>query len=418
VSALLSGVLLKVGVYGLVRIGALLPHPPLWWGGTLLAAGAVSGIIGIAFAASQRDFKRLLAYSSIENVGIMVMGLGLALVGRALSRSDLVFLGLGGALLHVLNHSLFKPLLFMGAGSLLHAVHTRQIDLLGGLGKRMPRTFVLFAIGAVAICGLPPLNGFVSELLIYLGLFRALIRGDGRAWVWASLAAPALAIIGALAIGAFVKLLGTVFAGGPRTRRGRHAHDPGALMLAPMALLALLCTAIGVLPVALAGLLERAVRVWNPQTSPDASWPAGLVPWRWMTAVSISLVAAAALAAVALRQWRRHRQATSASTWDCGYAEPSTRMQYTGSSFTEMLAGLFRWVLVPRNMWTNLRGIFAERGSFSSEVPDVVLDRGLFPGFRFVVRVLACARPIQSGPVQVYLVYVLAILLALLFFAR
>ena len=418
VSAILSGVLLKTGVYGLVRVGALLPHPPVWWGGTLLAAGAVSGIIGIAFAVSQHDFKRLLAYSSIENVGIMVMGIGLALVGRAVSRNDLIYLGLAGALLHVLNHSLFKPLLFMGAGNLLHAVHTRQIDLLGGLGKRMPRTFVLFAIGAVAICGLPPLNGFVSELLIYLGLFRALIPSDGRAWRMISLAAPALAIIGALAVGGFVKLLGAVFTGGPRTRHGEHAHDPGALMLAPMATLALLCTAIGVFPGVLAGLLGRAVEVWHPQTSSAASLPTNLVPWHWLTAASVSILVAAALAAVVLRRWLRYDQATSAGTWDCGYAKPTTRMQYTGSSLSDMLTGLFAWVLVPRKIWRDLRGIFSERGSFFSQVPDVVLDRGLFPGFRFMVRVLAYARPIQSGPVQVYLVYVLAILLALLLFAR
>ncbi len=418
VSAILSGVLLKTGVYGLIRVGAMLPHPPVWWGATLLAAGAVSGIVGIAFAVSQQDFKRLLAYSSIENVGIMVMGIGLALVGRAVSRNDLIYLGLAGALLHVLNHSLFKPLLFMGAGSLLHAVHTRQIDLLGGLGKRMPRTFVLFAIGAVAICGLPPLNGFVSELLIYLGLFRALIPGDGRTCVWASLAAPALAIIGALAVGGFVKLLGAVFTGGPRTSRGQHAHDPSAFMLAPMAVLAGLCIAIGLFPAALARLLERAVLVWQPQTSAEVPSPWSLVPWHWMTVASISIIVAASLAAVALRRWFRYDQATSAGTWDCGYARPTNRMQYTGSSLTDMITGFFAWVLVPRKLWQGLRVIFSSPQIFSSEVPDVVLDRGLFPGFRFIVRVLAYARPIQSGPVQVYLVYVLAILLALLLFAR
>ena len=173
VSALLSGVLLKIGVYGVVRVCGLLPDPPVWWGGALLGIGAVSGVLGIALAVAQQDLKRLLAYSSIENIGIIAIGVGLASIGRSLGRADLVALGLGGALLHVLNHSLFKPLLFLAAGSVLHATGTRRISSLGGLARTMPHTFALFALGAVAICGLPPLNGFASELLLYLGLLRA-----------------------------------------------------------------------------------------------------------------------------------------------------------------------------------------------------------------------------------------------------
>ena len=145
----------------------------------------ISGVLGIAFAVAQNDFKRLLAYSSIENIGIITIGMGLALLGRSLDSVDWIVLGLGGALLHVLNHSLFKPLLFMGAGNILHATRTRQIDLLGGLAKTMPRTFDLVTIGAIAICGLPPLNGFVSELLIYIGLLRTVSLGVGRICLWA-----------------------------------------------------------------------------------------------------------------------------------------------------------------------------------------------------------------------------------------
>src|SRR5205807_3118219 len=179
VSALLSGLMIKMGIYGLVRICSLLPTPPVWWGSLLLGFGAISGVLGVAFAIGQHDLKRLLAYHSIENIGIIVMGLGLAMLGRSLNRTDWILLGLGGALLHVWNHALFKSLLFLSAGSVVHAAHTREIDRLGGLGKVMPCTAFCFLIGAVAICGLPPLNGFVSELLIYLGLFRSLgINGD------------------------------------------------------------------------------------------------------------------------------------------------------------------------------------------------------------------------------------------------
>src|SRR5262249_33375736 len=154
-------------------------HPPAWWGGLLLGLGVVSGVLGVAFAIGQHDLKRLLAYHSIENIGIIVMGIGLALLGRSLGRTDWVLLGMAGALLHVWNHALFKSLLFLSAGSVIHAVHTRAIDHLGGLARRMPWTALCFLVGAVAICGLPPLNGFVSELLVYLGLFRTLGAGGG-----------------------------------------------------------------------------------------------------------------------------------------------------------------------------------------------------------------------------------------------
>src|SRR5439155_26158574 len=159
---------------GLVRLIPLCPHPPLEWGCIVLAPVVVSGVLGVAFAIGQHDIKRLLAYHSIENIGIIVLGIGLALIGRSLGRTDWIILGLSGGLLHVWNHAFFKGLLFLSAGSVIHAAHTREIDRLGGLARRMPRTATCFLVGAVAICGLPPLNGFVSEFLIYLGLFRTL----------------------------------------------------------------------------------------------------------------------------------------------------------------------------------------------------------------------------------------------------
>src|SRR5262249_46894452 len=160
-------------------ISSMVPRLPLEWGGIVLGLGVVSGVLGVAFAIGQHDLKRLLAYHSVENIGIIVMGVGLALIGRSLARPDWVILGLSGALLHVWNHALFKALLFLSAGSVIHAVHTREIDHLGGLAKVLPWTSFSFLMGAVAICGLPPLNGFVSEFLIYVGLFRTAADSDG-----------------------------------------------------------------------------------------------------------------------------------------------------------------------------------------------------------------------------------------------
>jgi hydrogenase-4 component B len=415
VSAILSGVLLKTGVYGLVRLAGMMPNPPLWWGSTLLIAGAFSAMLGIAFASGQRDLKRLLAYSSIENIGIIVMGLGLATLGRSLHHPAWVVLGLGGSLLHVINHSLFKPMLFMGAGSVVHAAHTRDIDLLGGLGKSMPRTFVMFVIGAAAICGLPPLNGFVSELLIYLGLFRT--ASDGAGWGWMALAAPALALVGAMAVASFVKLLGAVFAGLPRSDRAAAAHDPHPAMLGPMWFLAGCCVIIGVLPVMASGVLNRAIAGWTGSDAIANPTLGGLVNFRWLSAMACLLLAAVAGGAVLFRRWSAGHATGRAGTWDCGYAQPSARMEYTGSSFTQSIVDLLTWALWPRKKQPVLGGVFASPSSFASEVPDTVLDRGVIPAFSSARWLMGWARFMQSGPMQLYILYVMAILILLLLFA-
>ncbi|HXZ85229.1 MAG TPA: proton-conducting transporter membrane subunit, partial [Myxococcota bacterium] len=211
VSALLSGVLIKAGIYGLVRIASLLPEPPLWWGETVLALGVVSAVLGVAYALAQHDLKRLLAYHSVENIGIIAIGLGVALIARAGGRLEIAALALAGALLHVVNHALFKGLLFLAAGAVIQRAHTRSLDALGGLARSMPATALLFLVGAVAIVGLPPLNGFVSELLVYSGLLRMVGSAEGTAWISAALAAPALALTGGLALACFAKAFGSVF---------------------------------------------------------------------------------------------------------------------------------------------------------------------------------------------------------------
>src|SRR5512142_254877 len=244
VSALLSGVLIKTGIYGLLRVTGFFDAPPLWWGLSLLALGCASAVLGVAFALAQHDLKRLLAYHSVENIGIIAMGAGLALVGRAVGDPALVVLGLSGAVLHVLNHALFKALLFLGAGAVDHACGTREIDLLGGVARAMPRTAILFLVGAAAISGLPPLNGFVSEWLVFLGSLSSL-SARGEPLAFAVLAVPALGLVGGLAAACFVKVHGAVFLGSPRSAEAERAHEAPAAMLWPMALLAAACVAIG-----------------------------------------------------------------------------------------------------------------------------------------------------------------------------
>jgi hydrogenase-4 component B len=413
VSALLSGVLIKIGIYGLVRVVSLLPHPPLWWGVTLLAAGTLSGVLGVAFALGQHDLKRLLAYHSIENIGIIFMGLGLALVGRTLGRMDCMVLGLAGALLHVWNHGLFKSLLFLSAGAVIHATGTRELDRLGGLAKAMPRTAFCFALGAAAICGLPPLNGFVSELLIYLGLFRSLGGESGAAWAGAAFAAPALALIGALAVACFVKAFGTVFLGQARSDHTLGAHEPPPFMTVPMMVLVGCCFLIGLAPFLVVPALERAVSVWAAGSAPAAGL-AALVPLRWISVFALALVGGIGATYLLLSTRTRLNGATCAGTWDCGYAVPGPRMQYTSSSFAQWPVGFFSWVLRPGVHLPSRQPLFSGETRFSSHVPDLILDRLMRPSYRLGARVTSSFRFLQAGNIHAYLFYIVVILIGLL----
>jgi len=415
VSAMMSGVLIKMGIYGLVRITSFLPHPPREWGILLLGLGVASGVLGVAFAIGQHDLKRLLAYHSIENIGIIVMGLGLALIGRSLDRADWIVLGLGGAMLHVWNHALFKALLFLSAGSVIHAAHTREIDRLGGLAKVMPRTSLCFLVGAVAICGLPPLNGFVSEFLIYLGLFGTLVNGEGTSFAGASFAVPALALIGALALACFVKAYGAVFLGTARSEHARHAHESPPSMLVPMGVLVACCFLIGLAPLLIAPILQQAVSAWAPNLEVVGPRLATLAPLVWITVMGLLLIVALLLGGAVL--WTRldRRAVEEGVTWGCGYVAPTPRMQYTSSSFAQMLVGMFRWVLRPRTHQPKDLPLFPPATSFHSEVPDTVLDEVVLPTFRFTAWLFSWFRVLQQGNIQIYLLYIFLALIALLF---
>jgi hydrogenase-4 component B len=415
VSAVMSGVLIKMGVYGLVRVTSFFAEPPMWWGGVLFALGALSGVLGVAFAIGQHDIKRLLAYHSVENIGIIVLGLGLALLGRSMHAPELAALGLAGALLHTWNHGLFKALLFLSAGSVVHATGTREIDRLGGLSKAMPRTALAFLVGAVAICGLPPLNGFVSEYLLYVAMFRSVATQEGRAWLTGAFGAPALALIGALAVACFVKVHGAVFLGTPRTAHAEKAHESPRAMLVPMAMLAAACAVIGLAPIAVAPTLDRAVAAWAPELASSVAPIARAAPLGWISATSASLVLMIAIVALTLRALVRRGPVSAAGTWDCGYAAPTPSMQYTSSSFAQMLVSLFGWALRPKTRAPRLRAPFPSEAAFHSEVADTVLDRAVLPAASGVARVLGWFRWVQQGSVHAYLLYILvALLLAFL----
>lgn len=415
ISAAMSGVILKIGVYGLIRTLSFFHGVPLWWGCTILALGVVSGVVGVAFAIGQHDLKRLLAYHSIENIGIIYMGIGVALIGQKIGSPVMMILGMCGALLHVLNHALFKALLFLGAGSVIHATGTREIDLMGGVSRRLPYTSLLFGIGAVAICGLPPLNGFVSELLIYLGLFRG-IQGEGGGAAAAALAAPALALVGGLAVACFVKVYGIVFLGAPRAEDHEAKHEAGWQMLLPMLLLGLVCIAIGLAPGLLTGTLGRVGLTVLPLLAESPGLPLQeLVPATMITLLGVALLFIILLLAL----WYRRRLAGApcgvASTWGCGYQRPSPRIQYSASSFAGMLTSLFAFVLKPQNHPPGVApGIFPSGTRFHSHVPEAVLELLYIPALKRLYQRFSGVRRLQSGILQQYVLYSLVTLIVLL----
>jgi formate hydrogenlyase subunit 3/multisubunit Na+/H+ antiporter MnhD subunit len=407
VSALLSGVMLKTGIYGLLRVMSLLGAVPAWWGWTLLGLGLISGVLGVLWALAQHDLKRLLAYHSVENIGIILLGMGVGALGVAYRQPAVAVLGFTGAVLHSLNHALFKSLLFLGAGAVLRATGTRTIDALGGVGRRMPLTAAAFVLGSVAIVGLPPLNGFVSEWVV----FQALLRTGETAGALrvASVAVSGLAVIGGLALACFTKVDGVVFLGQARSRAGTEAVERGPVAVGPMAALAAACLAIGVYP-ALA--VTPAIGVGTLVAAGaklDAAELAGIE-----TALpAVSLVALILILLCGILWLGRGHQlsrlvAPTASTWACAGAPLTPRTQYTASSYAAPLLDSFRSL-------SGVRGQVDATG-FHSHPIDPVLDGMMAPAWRQVGRVAHEARLLQAGRLRWYLLYLILTLVALLLY--
>jgi hydrogenase-4 component B len=404
VSALMSGVVIKTGIYGLLRLFLMVGGAPAWWGWLILALGTASAVLGVLWALAQHDLKRLLAYHSVENIGIILMGIGIGALGVAHQSPGIAVLGFAGAVLHTVNHALFKSLLFLGAGAVYRATGTRNIEAMGGLARRVPLTWLCFAVGATAIIGVPPLNGFVSEWLVYRGFFAAESSGEGALRL-ALLGVPALALVGALALACFAKVAGVVFLGTARSTSPITPVDHEAGYVAPMFVLATLCIALGVVPVAGVWLVGSAAR--------DLGGHAGEFALRASAdaATGISVVAASVAgiaSALWLARWAllRGRSVRYEPTWGCGYPATTPRMQYTASSFAAPLLSLFG----------RLSGVRSTRSATSlhTHPRDLVLDGIAVPAWNAIRRAALRLRPIQQGRLSLYLVYVMAALLALL----
>ena len=411
VSALLSGVMLKLGIYGVLRVVSFFSERPLWWGGLLAVAGLGSALLGISIASAQKDLKRLLAYSSIENLGLIVAGIGVALVGQSTGNPRLAYLGLAGALFHVLNHSIFKPLLFFCAGSVIHATGTRDLDRLGGLARRMPVTATLALFGAVAICGLPPLSGFASEFLLYLSFF-----GEARApEPYVALGVPVLALVGGIALVSFVKLFGIGFLGSPRSAQAANGHEAPGTMLVPMAVLAGLCLLGGLFPQLYLALVRPVLAGIVPAASGFGGLPVKPV-WFAVAGGSV-LILSAGIFWYLQSRWRALPEA-SGPTWGCGYLAPAASIQYTGTSFGALFGSFSSGVVRTRTRMSELAGIAPASARLSYAPEETILERIIMPVSAVVGVGFSYLRRLQHGEVQVYIAYIFVTLLLLMLWVR
>jgi len=422
ISALMSGVLIKSGIYGMVRVCAFgLGTPLLSFGVIVVVVGGLSAVLGVLYALMQHDLKRLLAYHSIENIGIILLGLGAGMMGLTYGRGDVAAVGIAASLYHVLNHAVFKGLLFLGAGGVVTATGTRQIEHFGGLLHRMPWTGLFFLVGAMAISGLPPLNGFASEWLTFQAFLFA-FRGSEEPLVHLlfPIGGAVLALTTALAAACFVKAFGISFLALPRSGEAAMARESPLVMLAPQAFLAALCVGLGLFP----GLVLKALG------TATASLP-GLAPRSDMSAGALGMVSGlesfdhvaplvlgaallGGLAVAALLTASRGVAARRVPTWGCG-GELGPRTEYTATAFSKPLMMIFRAVYRPtRNVETlAVSPYFPQEVRYRASIEPTFERYAYRPLVRMVLRVAEGMKVLQAGSLHAYLAYVIALVVSL-----
>ncbi|MGH7397880.1 MAG: hydrogenase 4 subunit B [Candidatus Rokuibacteriota bacterium] len=426
VSALMSGVMIKLGVYGLLRVGLdLLGGGPAWWGALLIGLGALSAVIGVLYALMEDDLKRLLAYSSVENIGLVFIGLGTGFLFLSLGVASAALLALAAALYHALNHAAFKGLLFLGAGSVLHATHTRDMNRLGGLIKRLPWTAACFLTGSLAIAGLPPLNGFVSEWLLFQSLLPAIGSPVPLVAPLMTLAVGVLALTGGLAAAGFVKAFGITFLAIPRSAAAEHAHEVPRSMRVAMAILAVACAGFGLAAVAILPVLAATVAGPAGLPVPAAAFGSGLslsMPGGFArmspVLVAVGLALATAGAWLGIRVLGARRPVRVSATWGCGRVVQTPRMEYTSTAFAEPLRRVFAELYRPtQDLSIDFHPesrYFVQSIGYQSEIVPW-FERYLYaPLVARIRRGGVRARAIQSGSAHAYLAYLVIALLGLL----
>lgn len=389
ISALMSGVMLKVALYGLIRFIFLLPMET-WWGLLMLAVGALSAAIGVIYALKEHDLKKMLAYSSIENVGIIILGLGLYVTFATLGFEAIATIALLGSLFHCLNHALFKSLLFMTSGSVVNATETRDIESMGGLIKRMPKTAALFLIGAVSISALPPFNGFVSELMLFQAFFQSNALTNPFIELLLVIALAVFALTSALAAACFVKAFGVSFLALPRSEEAKAAKEAPKLMLAGPAILAALCIGLGVFSLQIFGMLGFTLAIPN------------------MLFVGAVIAGFYGFAFLAMREIASKRERIT-ETWGCGYPVQNAKMEYSASGFSEpivtILKGIFRTQKKSERSFSDDKNAVFKEGKAEIHLLKFFEERLYMPVARFIQKIAAKVNNIQRGDVDLHVAY-------------
>ncbi|HKW95104.1 MAG TPA: hydrogenase 4 subunit B, partial [Methylomirabilota bacterium] len=426
VSALMSGLVIKMGVYGLLRVTIdLLVGGPAWWGGLVLAVGTVSALLGVLYALMEHDLKRLLAYHSVENVGIIFMGIGAGLMFHSYGLTTLATLGVVSGLYHTINHACFKGLLFLGAGSVLHTTGTRNMEQMGGLIKRMPRTALLFLVGACAISALPPLNGFASEWLVFQTLLGGSAIPQPEVAVIMPIAVAMLALTSGLAAACFVKAFGIAFLAIPRSREAEHAHEAARSMQMGMAALALACVALGLAPFVVVPILGASLAGLGGVAPSAVAFTlalplrvAGTSGQMSTPLLALGLLLLAGLVPVAFWVLRVDRRLRVGDTWGCGRIGQTPRMEYTATAFAEPLRRIFAELYRPtRDLSIDFHPeskYFVQSIEYRSEIHPwierLLYDRPLHA----LHRAATWVRRLQGGSLHLYLLYLTLAFLALL----
>ncbi|MCX6288082.1 MAG: proton-conducting transporter membrane subunit [Bacteroidetes bacterium] len=413
VSGVMSGVMIKMGIYGIVRVLFSVQSDLFLIGWIILVVSAISGLMGVMLAITQHDLKKLLAYHSIENIGIIGMGLGLGTMGLALHNPILVLLGFSGGLLHVLNHSLFKSLLFFSSGSVYKIFHTGNLDQLGGVIHKMPRTSILFLFGAFAICGLPPLNGFISEVLIYLGLFNGLSTGSVYQSITLLLALIALTLIGGLAVFCFTKAFGVVFLGSPRKETQDGVAEVSSGMLFPQYLIAGMILLIGLLPMIFLNPLINLISVeFHLSPLPVLISLTGI--FTKISLISLFLIILVSLLMIIRYLLLKSRKVEYGPTWGCGSLNTNSRQQYTGTSFADNFIEIAQPVLQSKEEYRSIREdeIFPSKRSFNMHPSDIV-HSALNKATDFTMLVLKKLARLQTGNIRHYVLYAFIFILVI-----
>jgi len=426
VSALMSGVMIKLGVYGILRVGLdLLGGGPAWWGALLIGLGALSALIGVLYALMENDLKRLLAYSSVENIGLIFIGIGASALFLSLGAGAAAGFALGAGLYHALNHAAFKGLLFLGAGSVLHATHTRDMNRLGGLIRGLPWTALCFLIGSLAIAGLPPLNGFVSEWLLFQSLLPGIVSPAPLVAPLMTLAVGILALTAGLAAASFVKAFGITFLAIPRSTAAERAHEAPMSMRIGMGILAVACAGLGLAAVPVLSALSAvfAGRAGFPAAPAplsagiSLSTPAAFARMSPIL-VAVGLVAVTAGVWLGVRIFGVERRLRVADTWGCGRVMQTARMEYTATAFAEPLRRVFAELYRPtKDLSIDFHPesrYFVQSIEYRSEIVPW-FERYLYAPVIARMRLWAShARAIQSGSAHAYLTYLVIALLGLL----